>query len=330
MPSVGVGVCCHQRLSQAQATVARGDIGMNFRGQGAITAFEVRVNGMKDPADQWAALRALTVSVVLGRETNSSVWAPLGDFFGTPCGYIPYTALPLGMQSNDWMYCFWYMPFASQARIVIGNDGSVTRNVDVVITRAPLTKPTAQPGPVPCEMESRRLCDQQRSFAGLPVSRHQRTRALRRAGAACLPDRGRDARAMVGRGGREVLRGRRKDAVLVRHRVGRLFWLFWGTPGYFTKAYHTQALAPSGTLYAPGNRALNRFQITDNVPFQHSFDGCVEKWFYTNDTITTYGTIPYWYLAPGGRDPYSALPLSSRTNYTMRLPIDFEPQQRIP
>src|ERR1039457_3068252 len=33
------------------------------------------------------------------------------------------------------------MPFASQAQIVIGNDGSVARNVDVMITRAPLTKP---------------------------------------------------------------------------------------------------------------------------------------------------------------------------------------------
>jgi autotransporter-associated beta strand protein len=93
------------------------------------------------------------------------------------------------------------------------------------------------------------------------------------------------------------------------------FGFSYGTPGYFSKAYHTQALAPPGTLYAPGNRALNRFHITDNVPFQASFEGCIEKWFYTNDLITTYGMMPYWYLTSGGNDPYSALPLSSRTNY---------------
>jgi hypothetical protein len=93
------------------------------------------------------------------------------------------------------------------------------------------------------------------------------------------------------------------------------FGFSWGTPGYFSKAYHTQALAPPGTLYAPGNRALNRFQITDNVPFQTAFEGCIEKWFYTNDTITTYGVMPYWYLASGGSDPYGAIPLRSRTNY---------------
>ena len=93
------------------------------------------------------------------------------------------------------------------------------------------------------------------------------------------------------------------------------FGFAWGTPGYFSKAYHTQALSPPGTLMAPGNRALNRFHISDNVPFQSSFDGCIEKYFYTNDTITTYGTMPYWYLASGGRDAYGPLPINTRTNY---------------
>ncbi len=89
----------------------------------------------------------------------------------------------------------------------------------------------------------------------------------------------------------------------------------WGTPGYFSKAYHTQALSPPGTLMAPGNRALNRFHISDNVPFQSSFDGCIEKYLYTNDNITTYGTMPYWYLASGGSDSYGPLSLNARTNY---------------
>ena len=118
---------------------------LNFTGQGAVTAFKVRVNGMTGISDQWMALRALTVSMSWDGETNSSVWAPLGVFFGTACGYIPYTALPMGMLRNGWMYCYWYMPFASQARIAIGNDSSVTRNVEVVITRASLTKPSCLP-----------------------------------------------------------------------------------------------------------------------------------------------------------------------------------------
>jgi hypothetical protein len=73
---------------------------LNFSGQGAITAFKVRVNGMANASDQWTALRAMTVSMFWDGETNSSVWAPLGDFFGTACGYIPYKSLPLGMLTN--------------------------------------------------------------------------------------------------------------------------------------------------------------------------------------------------------------------------------------
>jgi len=288
---------------------------LNFIGQGAITAFKVRVNGVTDTAGQWTALRALTVSMAWDGETNSSVWAPLGDFFGTACGFIPYKTLPLGMLSNGWMYCYWYMPFASQARIVIGNDGSVTRNVDVVITRAPLRKLIG--GLARFHAKWNR---------GVYVTDEGRTPDYRFLGAA---GRGRFVGLALhiyqtvdvtpgpwwGEGDEKFFVDGEKTPSWFGTGSEDYFGFSWGTPGYFSKAYHTQALAPPGSLYAPGNRALNRFQITDNVPFQTAFDGCIEKWFYTNDTTTTYGAMPYWYLASGGSDPYSAVPLSRRTNY---------------
>jgi hypothetical protein len=67
--------------------------------------------------------------------------------------------------------------------------------------------------------------------------------------------------------------------------------------------------------HPPGNRALNRFHITDNVPFQSNFDGCIETWKYTNDSFTRYGMTPYWYLSPGGTDSYRPQSLNARTNY---------------
>jgi len=284
-------------------------------GQGAITAFKVRVNGMTNPGDRWAALRALTVTMSWDGETNSSVWAPLGDFFGTACGYIPYKALPLGMQSNGWMYCYWYMPFASQAKIVIGNDGSVTRNVDVVITRAPLTKPIASLARFHAKWNRGvYMTDNGRSpdyrfldtggrgrFVGLALHVYQTVDVT--------------PGPWWGEGDEKFFVDGEKMPSWFGTGSEDYFGFSWGTPGYFSKPYHTQALAPPGTLYAPGHRALNRFQITDNVPFQASFEGCIEKWCYTNDTVTTYGTMPYWYLASGGCDAYKALVLSSRTNY---------------
>jgi autotransporter-associated beta strand protein len=288
---------------------------LNFSGQGAVTGFKVRVNGMTGTSDQWTALRALTVSMAWDGETNASVWAPLGDFFGTACGYIPYASLPLGMQTNGWMYCYWYMPFASQAQIVIGNDDSVTRNVDVVITYAPLTQPISNLARFHAKWNR-----------GVYVTKNGRSpdyRFLTGSGQGRFVGLAMHVYQTVdvtpgpwwGEGDEKFF----VDGEMFPSWFGTgsedYFGFSYGTPGYFSKPYHTQALAPPGTLYAPGNRALNRFHITDNVPFQASFEGCIEKWFYTNDTITTYGMMPYWYLSPGGSDPYSALPLSSRTNY---------------
>ncbi|MEI9962647.1 MAG: DUF2961 domain-containing protein [Limisphaerales bacterium] len=132
---------------------------LNFSGEGAITAFKVRVNGMASSSDQWAALRALTVSMSWDGATNASVWRRSAIFSALLAGIFPTRRCRWGMLNNGWMYCYWYMPFAIQAQIVIGNDGNVSRNVDVVITRAPLAKPIGSLARFHAKWESRRLCD---------------------------------------------------------------------------------------------------------------------------------------------------------------------------
>ena len=59
---------------------------------------------------------------------------------------------------------------------------------------------------------------------------------------------------------------------------------------------------------------MNRWHITDNVPFEKSFEGCIEK-YYSNERPTLYAATTYWYLAPGGKDPYRVSPLSERVGY---------------
>jgi len=297
-------------------TIAPGQSVMpvNFSGPGAITAFKVQVQGLAGASEQWAALCALTVSMAWDGETNASVWAPLGDFFGTAGGYIPYRSLPLGMHSNGWMYCYWYLPFASRAQIMLGNDGAVSRDVAVVITRAPLTKPV--------ETLARFHAKWNR---GAYVTSHGRSPDYR---FLATSGRGRFVglalhvyqavpvtSAWWGEGDEKFFVDGEKMPSWFGTGSEDYFGFAWGTPGYFSKPYHTQALAPAGDSMAPGNRALNRFHISDNVPFQSAFDGCLEKWQYTNDSITTYGVMPYWYLAPGGSDVYGPVTLSSRTNY---------------
>ena len=60
--------------------------------------------------------------------------------------------------------------------------------------------------------------------------------------------------------------------------------------------------------------SVNRWHVTDNVPFQKSFEGCIEKYF-PNDRPTLYANVSYWYLATGGTDPYKEATLAERTGY---------------
>lgn len=311
------GVRSGETTTTNSFTIALGQsvTALNTGGEGAITAFKVRINGMTGPEDQWTALRALTVSMSWDGETNASVWAPLGDFFGTACGYIPCSALPLGMQSDGWMYCYWYMPFAFQAQITIGNDGGVPRNIDVILTRAPLSKPIASLGRFHAKWNR-----------GVYVTNNGRSpdyRFLDASGPGRFVGLALHVYQTVdvtpgpwwGEGDEKFFVDGEKIPSWFGTGSEDYFGFAWGTPGYFSKAFHTQALAPPGNLFAPGNRAVNRFHITDNVPFQNHFEGCLEKWNYTNDTITTYGVMPYWYLARGGSDSYRPISLESRTNY---------------
>jgi hypothetical protein len=89
------------------------------------------------------------------------------------------------------------------------------------------------------------------------------------------------------------------------------FGYAWCCPSLFQNAYHNQTHNDGNNK---GHVSVNRWHISDNVPFQKSFEGCIEK-YYPNQRPTLYAAMAYWYLAPGGKDPYRAAPLSERTGY---------------
>ena len=94
------------------------------------------------PADR-DVLRELALQIKWDGETEPSVWAPLGDFFGT-AGVNNYRSLPLGHTGDGWWYCNWYMPFAKGAQVELINDGKTARTVTFEVTHAPLSRPIAQ------------------------------------------------------------------------------------------------------------------------------------------------------------------------------------------
>jgi hypothetical protein len=65
-------------------------------------------------------LRRIALKMYWDGETNSSVEAPLGDFFGDGFAKKHYTS-PLMGESSGGFHCYLPMPFRRHARIVVEN-----------------------------------------------------------------------------------------------------------------------------------------------------------------------------------------------------------------
>ena len=66
-----------------------------------------------------------------------------------------------------------------------------------------------------------------------------------------------------------------------------------------------------------GHQCLARWHIVENVPFQKSFEACIEK-YYPNERGTLYACTARWYLAADGKDCYGLPPAAERDGYYTR------------
>ena len=278
----------------------------DLKGPRAITAIRV-VNDLGDPADTVVpALRELAIRITWDGADQAAVWAPLADFFGTAPGVNLYRSLPLGMTEQEF-YALWYMPFAESARVELVNDGKATRKVTFRITHAPLARPIETLG---------RFHAKWHRDAFLPKEPE------RKIDWTLLATRGRGRFCGVmlhvwnprgkwwGEGDEKFYVDGEKFPSTFGTGSEDYFGYAWCTPEIFHNAYHNQTIA-SGNR---GHISVNRWHIADDIPFQTGFEGAIEKYF-PNDRPTLYAAIAYWYLAPGGEDPYGPVPVAERVDY---------------
>jgi Protein of unknown function (DUF2961) len=71
-------------------------------------------------------LKALVLRMYWDGETQPSVEAPIGDFFGLGLGdYHLYQSAPLAVGADKALNCFFPMPFQKHARITVTNEGAI-------------------------------------------------------------------------------------------------------------------------------------------------------------------------------------------------------------
>jgi hypothetical protein len=278
-----------------------------LKGPRAITSLRMKLVLPSSPADR-DLLRELVLRIRWDGEHQPSVWVPLGDFFGTAPGANEYRSYPLGLGEDGWWYCNWFMPFAKSAKLELVNDSQSKQTVNFQIRRASLSRPIEELG---------RFHAKWHRDAFLPVEPERAIDwpVLKTEGA------GRFVGVMLhiwnprggwwGEGDEKFFVEGEKFPSTFGTGSEDYFGYAWSSPDLFQHAYHNQTHNDGNSK---GHVSVNRWQIPDSVPFHQSFEGCIEK-YYPNAKPTLYAATAYWYLAPGGKDPYKPVPVNQRVGY---------------
>lgn len=291
------------------ATVAR------IKGPNAITSLHAMINGRRYSDEQ---LRSVVLKIYWDNEKQPSVWSPIGDFFGTAPGLSEYKSLPMGVTARD-AYSYWYMPFAKEAVVEITNEGREPFKSQLVITYAPLTKSIDQLGRFHAKWHRDAFLptEKERSIDWTVLKTEGRGRFCGMALEIWNPRGG-----WWGEGDEKWFVDGEKFPSTFGTGSEDYFGYAWCDPNLFQNAYHNQTR--NDNTNNTDHISVNRWQIAENIPFQKSFDGYIEKYF-PNSRPTHYASTVYWYLAPGGVDPYTPVSLKERLNWYLRPIVKKKP-----
>jgi hypothetical protein len=281
----------------------------SFTGPAAISRFEMRLDV---PADQvQAALRECALSIRFDGEDKASVWAPLGDYFGSTPGINPYQSLPSGMLKDGLCYSNWFMPFGKYAEFTLTNESANPVTVDTTAWACGVNW-----------AEGKWL----RFHAGwrnewLPADPvFLDWRMLDATGP------GRFVGVMLGvMNTKPGWWGEGDEKVWVDDDTLPSFFgtgsedyfgYAWCNPELFTHAYHNQSICTG-----PGNfgySAVARYHISDDIPFDKHMLFDIEKWDGADREMAC---TTYWYAVPGATDFFKPVPVDQR--HVLPLPEPF-------
>ncbi|MCX6902345.1 MAG: DUF2961 domain-containing protein, partial [Verrucomicrobia bacterium] len=281
-------------------------------GPRAITTLRAKLDLPAKPADR-DLLRELCLRITWDDEAQPAVWTPLGDFFGAAPGFNKYRSLPLGM-TEDGFYSFWYMPFAKKARLELINDGSEARTVAFHLTHAPLARPVDKLARFHAKWHRDTFPPEEAERRAIDWTMLKTQGGGRFVGVMLhiWNPRG----GWWGEGDEKFFVDGEKFPSTIGTGSEDYFGYAWSSAQLFTHAFHNQPHNDGGSR---GHVSVNRWHISDNVPFQQSFEAAIEKYF-KNEKPTLYAAMVFWYQAAGQADGYAAVPLAERTGWYVQPP----------
>ncbi len=259
-------------------------------GSKAICGFLVHL----DAEDLVAAARGLVLSMTFDGETT--VHAPVGDFFGMAPGVVPYASLPLGVTNDSPadMWCHWWMPFEKDAKIEVHNLSDTEVRIHGAVAVMPYDWAS----------DSLHFHAKWRIDPALPSRpmndwMHLSVRGRGRfvGGALHLIN---PVKGWWGEGDEKIYVD---DETFPSHfgtGTEDYYGYAWCDTGIFSHAYHGQPYVDGPANY--GNVTNNRYHIIDDIPFENSFRFDIENWHWAPNVITVRDAISYWYCRPKSHD----------------------------
>jgi len=299
-----------EKTQKVDLTVQPGEkaVVADYSDAGAITALKVKFPLPADPAEQKNLLRQLTVSIVWDNDTEPAVWSPLGDFFADAVIPVHYRNLVTGITDDGQWYSYWYMPYSSHAHVEVENQSTDPIAMSWEVTRAPLSRSAAN--------NLLRFHAKWHRDAFLPqrLDREPDWTLLKTQGTGryvgtqlhLWNPRG----GWWGEGDEKFFVDGEKFPSTFGTGSEDYFGFAWSSGNPFHESLHGQPVNEGNQ----GHASLYRWHIADNIPFQQSFEGNIEKYF-PNSRPTLYDAVAFWYLAPGGKDPYKEIPVADRIGY---------------
>jgi Protein of unknown function (DUF2961) len=291
----------HRSLSLAPGESA---VAFDLPGPRLINSLRVRLALPKSIDAQQILLRQLAIRIIWDQEKRPAVWSPLGDFFGFFGGARSFSSIVMGATRDGAFYSNWIMPFSQRARLEFINDSDQTVALSADVSVVPPDRDIADYG---------RFHAKWHRDAFLP------SRADRAIDWTLLTVKGRGRVVGVhlhvwnpkgewwGEGDEKFFIDGEKFPSDFGTGTEDFFGFAWSSAGTFSRPFHNQILNQDNA----GHAVLNRWMLTDSIPFQKSFDGYIEKYF-GNDRPTLYSTVVYWYENVGGDDPYGEVPPADR------------------
>lgn len=286
----------HELQSQSwHGTLAPGDTRQvaSLSGPAAIRCLRVKLRAANLPQ----ALRSTIIQMSF--DDRQTVWAPVGDFFGTGYKIRPYESWYTGVDADREMACWWVMPFEETAKVSLQNVGE--QQVDVVsceISRADWqwdqrsmhfnstwrqltnvdTRTNAEAGDIGAFDVTFVTVDGQGVYVGDTLTLFN--------GAA----------AWWGEGDEKIYVDRESFPSHFGTGTEDYYGYAWCRPEFFAAPFHTQ---PEGGGNKAGGFSINsRYRALDAIPFNEQIKFDMELWHW-NETWMNYAPTTFFYTRPG-------------------------------